>query len=140
MSLPAHAGPASDAVRFFYAPVKSESLPEFRERFAGAALEKFEENDKSAGEGEIGCIDFVLSVDAQDLDDNEVARTLKLDEKTSGEAATVTASFNLFPAEPESRRQIVWSLEQVGGAWKVVDIASPDNGWRLSEFDCSPQQ
>jgi hypothetical protein len=140
-AVPALAGPAADAVRFFYEPVGSPSDPEFRDRFVDPARTKFQENDTLSSNGdEIGCIDFALPVDAQDLDDAEVARTLKLDETVSGDDATVTASFNLFPGEPESRREIVWTLKKVGDAWKIADIAAPKSDWKVSEFDCTTPQ
>ncbi|MEQ1953325.1 hypothetical protein [Mesorhizobium sp. CN2-181] len=140
LTAPALAGPAADAVRYFYSPVTSESDPQNRERFTDPAKKIFEQNDAAVEGGEeIGCIDFALAVDAQDLDDGEVSRTLRLDEKVSGGDATVTAYFNLFPGEPESKREIVWTLKKVGGDWKVADIESPQNQWKLSEFDCAPR-
>ena len=102
-ALPAYGATPSDAVRFFYNPAHSETDPEFRDRFAGPALEKLEANQAVADDGELGCIDFALAYDAQDLDDAEVARTLAIEETVTGDTATVTASFTLFPTSPKVR-------------------------------------
>lgn len=138
-ALPAFAGPAADAVRFFYVPVQWEADPEYRDRFTGKAKELFDLNDK-APKGEIGCIDFGPGIDAQDFDDATVEKTLELTEEVEGDTATVTASFYLFPDHSaEGKREVQWSLVNEGGAWKIADIASPLNGWRLSELECQLQ-
>ncbi len=129
------AGPPSDAVRFFYFPPTYEPSPELRDRFVDPAKAKFAQNDKTP-DGDIGCIDAGLAVDAQDYDEAAIRKTLKLDEKVSGDRATVTATLNIFDG-PDARREIVWSLRKVGGAWKISDIESKTNGWKLSAFDCS---
>jgi len=132
------AGPASDAVRRFYQPeVGFEPDLALRDHFVDPAKSIFEKNDRLSNNGdEIGCIDFVLAIDAQDLDQDEIDRTLKLTEKATGDTAVVTATFRLFPGEEGYPREIVWDLRQVDGAWKVADIASITNDWRLSEFSC----
>jgi hypothetical protein len=135
-AMPAFAGPASDAVKFFYGSDDFVADKQFRSRFVDPAVSKFEEND-AAPEGEIGCIDFALQYDAQDMDEAEVTKTLKLAESVSGNDATVTASFRLFPGDDQSKRSIVWSLKKVGKDWKIADIAQGSGEWRLSEFDCS---
>jgi len=136
-ALPAFAGPATDAVKFFYSPQANVSDPALRDHFVDPALTIFKKDDKLSNNGtEIGCIDFALQFDAQDLDDAEVAKTLKLAEDVKDDIATVTASFRLFPGEDGSKRSIVWSLEQVGGAWKIADIASGTGDWKLSDFEC----
>lgn len=133
----AAAGPASDAVKTFYAPVGFEADPAMRDRFVDPAKSVFEQYDKSsANSEEVGCIDFVLAIDAQDYDQGELDRTLKLAETVSGNEATVMATFSLFPDSPEAARSIEWSLKKVGAEWKVSDIVSKANGWRLSSFDC----
>lgn len=131
----AYAGPASDAVMAFYAPIGTVSDPALREHFVDPARAKLEQNDKTP-DGEIGCIDFSLAIDAQDMDEAEVARSLNLVEAVSGNEATVTASFRLFPGEKQSEREIVWSLVRMDGAWKVSDIAQSNGSWRLSDFVC----
>ena len=135
LPVPALAGPASDAVRFFYSPPVFEGDPALRGRFVDPARKIFEANDKTP-EGEIGCIDFGVAVDAQDYDDAEIASSLNLSENVSGDTAEVTATFQLFSDEEESRREIVWSLVKVGKDWKVADVASRTNDWRLGSFEC----
>jgi hypothetical protein len=135
------AGSPSDAVRFFYSPVTSETAPENRGRFTEPATTIFKQNDElSAGGDEIGCIDFGLALDAQDYDDAEIARTLKLKESLSGNEATVTATFNLFAGDSNAQRTILWSLKKDGEDWKVADIASETGDWKLSEFDCKAEE
>ena len=135
------AGSPSDAVRFFYSPTTSETAPENRDRFMEPASTVFEKNDKlSSGGEEIGCIDFGLALDAQDYDDAEVARTLKLEENVSGSDATVTATFNLFSGDSDAQREIRWTLKNIGGDWRISDIASVTGDWKLSEFECKAGQ
>ena len=131
------AGPASDLVRTFYAPVGFEADPKLRDRFVDPARSILDQYDRSSSGGtEVGCIDFVLAIDAQDFDQGEINRTLVFDESVSGDTTTVTATFKVFPDDPMSRRKIEWSLKQVDGAWKIADIASRAHDWRLSTFDC----
>jgi hypothetical protein len=137
-AVPALAGPASDAVRFFYVPVKWEADPEFRDRFTGPAKKLFDLNDKMP-EGEIGCIDFGPGIDGQDYDDATIKKTLKLAEEVSGDQATVTARFTLFPEGDDSAREIQWVLAKEGGKWKIADIVSVTSGWKLSELECLPE-
>lgn len=138
-AFPVIAGPASDAVRFFYVPVKWEGDAQYRDRFTGKAKELFDLNDKTP-DGEIGCLDSSPALDAQDYDDATIKKTLKLSEEVSGDTATVTASFTLFPDNSEeAKRQIVWSLQKDGGKWKIADIASATNGWKLSDLECLPE-
>jgi hypothetical protein len=135
------AGPASDAVKFFYAPVRYEADAKYRSRFTEPVTKLFELNDKATkGDGQIGCIDFGPGLDAQDYDEKTVARTLKLSEKIDGDSGEVTASFDLFPQADGSRREMVWSLKKIDGKWKIADIASRTSGWKLSELGCLPDQ
>lgn len=133
---PAFAGPASDAVMFFYSePLNTVHDPAFHDRFVDPALTQLVNDDRIATESEgMGCIDFALQLDAQDYDDQQLARTLVLSEDVKGDEATVTASFNLFGGDPDADRTIRWSLKKVGGDWKIADIAGQE--WRLSGFDC----
>lgn len=137
-AVPALAGPASDAVRFFYTPVKWEADPEFRDRFTGPAKKLFDLNDKMP-EGEIGCIDFGPGIDGQDYDDATIKKTLKLAEEVSGDQATVTARFTLFPEGDDAKREMQWLLVNEGGTWKIADIVSVTSGWKLSELECLPE-
>ena len=133
----AYAGAPADAVRPFYAKVGYETDPEFRTKFVDPAKSKLEENDKLSGDGEeVGCIDWALSIDAQDYDEQVLAKTLKLSEKEDGDKATVTATFDLFDNQPESASEVIWSLQKVGGEWKISDIASKAGDWKLSSLNC----
>lgn len=140
----AAAGPASDAVRFFYTPVKFEPDAKYRDRFTEPVTKLFALNDEALRKNpdQMPCIDFDPGLDAQDFDQKTVSRTLKLDEAVSGDTAEVTARFDLFPpGEAEGgRREIVWSLKQVGGSWKVADLTSKTNGWTLSSLECMTGQ
>ena len=136
--LAAQAGAPADLVKSFYTPVGYEADLAVRDRFVDPARALFEKNDKASERGDI-CIDFVPSIDAQDLDQSVIDRTLKLDEKIDGNAATVTASFDLFAGEDGSTRVIVWTLAKVDGAWKVSDIASQTNGWTLGTLGCGQE-
>jgi hypothetical protein len=131
-AVPAFAGPASDAVQFFYSNIGAEYDAANRGRFVDPAKSVLDANEKS----EEPCLDFGLALDAQDYDDAEVAKTLKLAEDLNGDSAMVTASFSLFPGDPQNDREIVWELKQVGGQWKVSDIGQANGAWRLSEFTC----
>ena len=134
----AQAGEATETVRGFYTDVDFEPDPAMRDRFVDPARAKFEENDKLSGNGaEVGCIDFVLSIDGQDYDEKVLAKTLQLSEEDNGDEATVTATFSLFDGQPDSAREIVWSLNNVDGDWKVSDIESRTSDWKLSTFDCN---
>ncbi len=132
------AGPAADTVRAFYLPqVQSATDADIRGRFVDPARSQLDKNDKAAEAGEgVGCIDWDLAADGQDFEDAEIARTLKLGEKVSGDRAVVTARFRQFAAPDSSTATVEWTLRKVGGAWKVADIASLSNDWRLSSLDC----
>lgn len=138
---PAVAGPASDAVKFFYSPVKYEPDPDLRARFTAPATTLFEQNDRAVVKNEgLGCIDFSPGIDGQDFDDATVAKTLKLTEDVNGDTAKVTARFTLFPEGDDAQREMVWTLKNVGGKWLVSDLQSVTNDWTLSEFTCEEPQ
>ncbi|HEY4192226.1 MAG TPA: DUF3828 domain-containing protein [Mesorhizobium sp.] len=133
------AGPASDAVRFFYIPqVRFEADASYRERFTEPVTKLFELNDAAIRKNpdQLACIDFDPGLDAQDFDQASVGKTLKLSEAVSGDSAEVTATFDLFAEGEDAKREMVWSMKKIGGAWKVADIASRSNGWKLSQLDC----
>jgi hypothetical protein len=139
IAAPGLAGPTSDAVRYFYTPVKWEADPASRDRFTGPAKALFDLNDKTP-EGEIGCIDFGPGIDAQDYDDDTIGKTLKLSESVQGDTATVTATFALFPDHSdEAKREIRWLLAREAGTWKIADIVSVTSGWTLSDLECLPE-
>ena len=140
VSTPALADTPSQTVRFFYSPVKYEPDPQFRARFTGPAKALFEQNDRAVEKNEgLGCIDFSPGIDGQDFDDALVAKTLKLSEKIDGDAATVTAKFDLFPGG-DAKREMVWTLARDGDGWLISDLQSVTNKWRLSEFGCEEPQ
>ncbi|WP_296142088.1 hypothetical protein, partial [Pseudonocardia sp. SCN 73-27] len=78
------------------------------------------------------CIDFILALDSQDLDQNQIDSSLTLNETVNGPTATVIADFTLF----RQPHEVEWSLQQVDGVWKVADIASRTGNWRLSGLRC----
>ncbi|MBC7280149.1 hypothetical protein [Hoeflea sp.] len=129
---PAAAGEAADAVKFFYDNLGDETLPENRNRFTGPALDFLNSADAAWERDETVCIDFGFAVDAQDFDDVEIAKTLTLDETVNGDTADVTASFENFG----QATQVEWSLKKSAGGWKVSDIGSAVNDWRLSAMSC----
>lgn len=136
----AHAGPASDAVKFFYVPqVRFEADAKYRDRFTAPVTRLFELNDQAQRKNpdQVSCIDFDPGLDAQDFDQKTVSRTLKLTESLDGDEGTVTATFDLFPdAEEGGAREMVWSLKKIDGKWKIADIASRTNDWTLSQLEC----
>lgn len=131
-SSPALAGAASDAVAFFYENIGAEAMPENRHLFTDAARAALDENDRVGEETGGICLDFVMTLDAQDFDDDEVARTLTLSEELDGDVAYVTADFSVFGED----RSVEWTLMDEDGEWKVADVAIPGRGWRLSELEC----
>lgn len=133
LSQPAWAGPAADAVGYFYAEgIGMEADESSRDRFTGPARAYLDASDRAFDEREEICLDFGLAVDGQDFDAAEIARTLELDEAADGGAAIVVASFTNF-GQP---REIEWTLVEENGAWKVTDIANEAAGWRVSQFVC----
>ncbi|WP_256750700.1 DUF3828 domain-containing protein [Mesorhizobium sp. Mes31] len=135
----AFAGPASDAVKFFYVPaVKFEADEQYRDRFTEPATKLFDLNDQATKKhpDEVACIDFDPGLDAQDFDQKSISKTLKLSEKRDGDNAEVTASFSLFSEGDDSKREMVWSLKKIDGKWKISDIASKTSDWKLSALEC----
>ncbi|MBX3531441.1 MAG: DUF3828 domain-containing protein [Rhizobiaceae bacterium] len=131
---PLSAGPAADRIADVYRDVAPSLTARTKNLFTGPAARQFSARDRAvANGGEMGCVDFDMSLDAQDYDEDELARTLRLDETVNGDDAIVVAHFDLFGRPTE----IEWTMRRVGGEWKVADIASRTNGWRFSEFDCS---
>jgi hypothetical protein len=126
------AGAPADAVRYFYRNIGSETEPDNRARFTGGAEAALDANERAASAGGSGCIDFILALDSQDLDQSEIDSSLTLTEAANGSTANVTADFTLF----RQPHQVEWSLQQVDGVWKVADIASRTGNWRLSTLRC----
>lgn len=141
---------AVDFVRSLYAsePIYNPGFDEpFEARLTGPALAAVEKNAKeSAASGEIACIDFVLSLNAQDSDEPTVRRTLELTEIGAPQAgqAKVDASFINFefegiPADQQTRTVVEYDLQEVGGTWRISDMSAKavgdsSFGWRLSEL------
>jgi len=145
IALPAAAlaGPASNAVKFFYVPeVKFEGDEQYRDRFTDPVTKLFALNDQAAKNNpdEVACLDFDPGLDAQDFDQKTLSKTLKLAEAVNGDAAEVTATFSLFPEGDDSKREMVWSLKKVDGKWKIADITSKTSGWTLSALECMPDK
>ncbi|MER9438763.1 MULTISPECIES: DUF3828 domain-containing protein [unclassified Mesorhizobium] len=145
IALPAGAvaGPASDAVKFFYVPaVKFEADEQYRDRFTEPVTKLFELNDQATKKNpdQVACIDFDPGLDAQDFDQKTVSKTLKLSEKLDGDNAQVTASFSLFSEGDDSKREMLWSLKKIDGKWKISDIASKTSDWTLSALECMAGQ
>lgn len=137
------AGPAANAVKFFYVPaVKFEADADYRDRFTEPVTKLFDLNDQATKKnpGEVPCIDFDPGLDAQDFDQKSVSKTLKLTETVDGDSAEVTATFNLFAEGDGSQREMHWSLKKIDGKWKIADIASKTNGWTLSQLECMAGQ
>lgn len=131
-SASAHAGAASEVVASLYDSVGMEADIALRDFYTDPALTRLNQNDAAFDRGGERCIDFGIAVDGQDFDADEIARTLDLSEEGEDDRTRVVASFSNFG----QATRIEWTLELVGGEWKVADVASPQGGWRLSQFDC----
>lgn len=127
---PAAAGEAGDVVKAFYDDPAALSDTDKRGLFTGPALAFLNASDAAWDRDETVCIDFGFAVDAQDYDDAEIQRTLKLDETVSGDTASVIAQFDNF-GQPT---RIEWTLSKDAGRWLVSDIASEANQWRVSDM------
>ncbi|MBZ9705296.1 YbjP/YqhG family protein [Mesorhizobium sp. ESP7-2] len=138
------AGPASDAVKFFYVPqVKFEADAHYRDRFTAPVTKLFDLNDQATKKNpdQVACIDFDPGLDAQDFDQKTLSKTLKLSETVDGDTAQVVANFSLFPeGGDDSQREMHWSLKKVDGKWKISDIASKTSDWTLSQLECMAGQ
>ena len=86
-------------------------------------------NEKyEADNDDVGCLDFSIAINAQDWDDGEIARTLKLAlDREEGDSATVRATFSNFGRAED----ILWSLTRVDGHWLVSDVSYADGQWKL---------
>ena len=127
---PAFAQDPTEAVQFFYNDPGSEFAAENRDRGVGKAREVL---DAATKESDEPCIDFMMTLDAQDFDADELKKTLNLSGAMAGDSGSVDATFKLFGEDAK----IVWILEKVGDEWKVSDIESPKNGWKLTGIDCA---
>lgn len=132
-SKPAFAGDPSDTVKYFYDHLGAESEFENRGRFTGPALDFLNAADAAWIGDETNCIDFGFAIDAQDFDEAEIARTLKLEETVDGNTARVVAQFDNFGQSTK----VEWTLSQSAAGWQVSDIASKANDWRVSAMSCN---
>lgn len=130
-AVPAFAQDPTEAVQFFYNDPGSELAPENRDRFTGKAKEVLDAADAAATD-EGPCIGFMLSVDGQDFDADELKSSLNLTGAMAAEWGSVDATFK----QAGEDIKIEWLLEKIGDEWKVYDIASAKNNWKLSEIDC----
>ncbi|MBN9252696.1 MAG: hypothetical protein J0I86_19330, partial [Mesorhizobium sp.] len=79
MSAGAVAGPASDAVKFFYSSERFVADAKYRDRFVEPVTKLFDQNDKALQSPDsMPCIDAYPALDAQDFDQDQLTKTLKL--------------------------------------------------------------
>lgn len=128
----AHAGPASDAVAAFYKNPDAAFDPAERDRFVDPARALLDANDRLWEEQQEACIGFSFVADGQDWDEDEIAGSLELTETVQGEGAVVMARFANFG----ETRTLEWTLRRAGRGWRVADVMSVEEGWRLSELTC----
>lgn len=129
---PALAGEPSEVVRPFYLQPGLELEQSARGNFIDPARKVLNQNDAIRQGGEEGCLDPALPFNDTDYDPAEVARTLRLEEIVSGTDATVLAK---FMAEGQEHA-VQWRLKEIGGRWRIADVASTSKDWALSRFQC----
>ena len=139
-AMPAFAGPASDAVRFFYDGSRR------RARAGDAATAssirpraKFEQNDDDEARPRL--LHRLRAVDRRrrTMTSEMLNKTLKLDEDDrSARTRRSPPLSRCFRGYADSERDRSSGLcESVDGEWKVADIeVDDDSSWELSEFDC----
>ncbi len=132
----AFAGQPMDVVKPFYADPGSELGAENVDKYTGKANEVMKLSNDPSSDG--ACIDFMLSVDAQDFEEDVLKKSLNITEALAGDQATVVATFKLFKDDTEDK-EIDWEMEKVDGAWKIADIYPKDKSWKLTTFDCAAQ-
>jgi len=128
----AFAGEPSEVVRPFYLQPGLELEQSAREHFIDPGRKVLNQNDLIRQGGEEGCLDPALPFNDTNFDLAEVASTLDLEEVVSGREATVVARF-----KAEGQEQAVqWRLKDIGGRWRISDMASMSKDWALSRFQC----
>ncbi|MBL8579441.1 MAG: hypothetical protein JNK47_19740 [Mesorhizobium sp.] len=126
------AGPASEVVRPFYLQPGLELEASARGDFIDPARKVLNLNDEIRQGGGEGCLDPALPFNDTKFDPAEVVATLKLEELMTESDATVVAKFMA-----EGQEQAVqWRLKEIGGRWRISDIASMSKDWALSRFQC----
>ncbi len=133
MTFPAFAGEPAEFVRSYYTGGRTFFDKDAMSHFASPLAEFMIKDAELSAKGDgPGCLDGDPALDAQEFDAKEIAATLKLDEKITGDTATVVADFKVI-GDP---RRIEWDLVRQDGAWKISDLVSLIGGWRLSELQC----
>ncbi len=130
----AFAGQPMDVVKPFYADPGSELGAENVDKYTGKANEVMKLSNDPSNDG--ACIDFMMSLNAQDFDEAELKKTLDITEALAGDYATVVATYKIFN-EP---MEINWEMEKVEDTWKIADIYPKDKSWQLTKFECGPVQ
>ncbi len=128
----ASAGEPSEVVRRFYLQPGLELQEIGRLDFVDPARKVRKLDAEIRQGGEEGCLDPALPFNDTNFDPAEVQSTLKLEELVSGNEATVVAK---FVAEGEEQA-VQWRLKDVGGRWRIADMASMSKDWALSRFQC----
>ncbi len=137
VSSTAFAAQPMDVVTPFYSDPGSELGAENLDKYTGKANEVMKLSTDSTNDG--ACIDFMMSLDAQDFDDDVLKKSLNITEALAGDQATVVATFKLFKDDKEEK-EIDWEMEKVDGAWKIADIYPKDKSWQLTKMECGPVQ
>ena len=132
MGSAAKADNPSEVVKPFYLKPGLELEQSARGNFIDPARKVLDQNDAIRLDGEEGCLDPALPFNDTNYDPDEVARTLRLEEIVSGGDATVLAR---FMAE-EEEHSVQWMLKEIGGSWRISDVASMSKDWALSRFQC----
>lgn len=133
----AFAAQPMDTVKPFYSDPGSELGAENVDKYTGKAYEVMKLSNDPTNDG--ACIDFMMSLDAQDFDDDVLKKSLNITEALAGDHATVVATYNLFKDDTEEK-EIDWEMEKVDGVWKIADIYPKDKSWQLTKMDCGPVQ
>ncbi len=132
----AFAAQPMDTVKPFYSDPGSELGTENLDKYTGKAYDVMKAANDASSDG--ACIDFMMSVDAQDFDEDVLKKTLDVNEALAGDQATVWATFKLFKEDTDAK-EIDWEMEKVDGVWKIADIYPKDKSWKLTTFDCAAQ-
>ena len=133
----AFAAQPMDTVKPFYADPGSELGAENLDKYTGKAYDVMKLSNDPSADG--ACIDFMMSLDAQDFDEDVLKKSLNITEALAGDQATVVATFKLFKEDTEDK-EIDWEMEKVDGVWKIADIYPKDKSWQLTKMECGPVQ
>lgn len=106
-------------IREIYADRKAEDVV-YLERYCDPSLARLLQKDEECSEktGEVTNLDFVPILDAQDIDDEGVSRlVIKQISDT-----VYDVSFLLFPNDPNSKRELQYTLVHTRKGWRIHDI------------------